>query len=116
MASQNVLTLSDSNFEAEVLQSPVPVLVDFWAVWCMPCRAIAPMIDALADEYQGRVKVGKVNTDDARNTAMRFQIMQIPTIMVFKNGKLVNRWVGGRPKKDLAAALDASLETPTPVQ
>jgi thioredoxin 1 len=115
MASENVLVLNDGNFAAEVLQSPVPVLVDFWAVWCGPCRMIAPMIDALAEEYKGRVKVGKVDTDGARNVAMQFQIQQIPTIMVFKNGKLVNRWVGGRPKKELAAALDAALGTPAAV-
>jgi thioredoxin 1 len=112
MASANVVTLTDANFDTEVLQSQVPVLVDFWAVWCGPCRMIAPLIDALADEYQGRVKVGKVDTDNSRQTAMRFQIQSIPTIMLFKNGQLVSRWVGGRGKKELATALDAALGTP----
>ncbi len=112
MASANVVTLTDANFDTEVLQSQVPVLVDFWAVWCGPCRMIAPLIDALADEYQGKVKVGKVDTDNSRQTAMRFQIQSIPTLMLFKNGQLVNRWVGGRGKKELATALDAALATP----
>ncbi len=112
MASANVITLTDANFDTEVLQSQVPVLVDFWAVWCGPCRMIAPLIDALADEYQGKVKVGKVDTDNSRQTAMRFQIQSIPTLMLFKNGQLVNRWVGGRGKKELATALDAAIGTP----
>ena len=112
MASQNVITLTDANFDTEVLQSQVPVLVDFWAVWCGPCKMIAPVIDAVADEYKGRAKVGKVNTDDSRATAMRFQIQSIPTIMIFKNGQLLNRYVGARGKKDLATALDAALGTP----
>ena len=115
MASAHVVALTDANFDTEVLQSQVPVLVDFWAVWCGPCRMIAPLIDALADEYQGKVKVGKVNTDDSRNTAMRFQIQSIPTIMLFKNGQLIQRYVGGRPKKELAAALDAALGTPASI-
>ena len=112
MASENVLALTDGNFDTEVLQSQVPVLVDFWAVWCGPCRMVAPVIDALAEEYKGRVKVGKVDTDSNRSTAMRFQIQSIPTIMVFKNGQLIQRYVGGRAKKELAAALDAALGTP----
>jgi thioredoxin 1 len=115
MANENVLVLTDSNFDAEVLQSSVPVLVDFWAVWCMPCKMVAPVIDALADEYKGKVKVGKVDTDTSRQTAMKFGIQSIPTIMVFKGGKLVNRWVGARPKKELSAALDAAIGTPTAV-
>jgi thioredoxin 1 len=112
MASANVIALTDANFDTEVLQSQQPVLVDFWAVWCAPCRMIAPLIDALADEYQGRVKIGKVDTDSNRATAMRFQIQSIPTIMLFKNGQLLQRYVGGRPKKELAGALDAALGTP----
>jgi thioredoxin 1 len=112
MASENVLALTDANFDTEVLKSAQPVLVDFWAVWCGPCRMVAPLIDALAEEYKGRVKVGKVDTDSNRNTAMRFQIQSIPTIMLFKNGQLIQRYVGGRPKKELAAALDAALGAP----
>jgi thioredoxin 1 len=115
MASENVLALTDANFDTEVLKSTQPVLVDFWAVWCGPCRMVAPLIDALAEEYKGRVKVGKVDTDSNRSTAMRFQIQSIPTIMLFKNGQLIQRYVGGRAKKELAAALDAALGTPASV-
>ncbi|HEY4330700.1 MAG TPA: thioredoxin [Phycisphaerae bacterium] len=115
MASENVIQLTDSNFDTEVLQSQQPVLVDFWAEWCGPCRMIAPLVDALAEEYKGKVKIGKVDTDANRNTAMRFQIQSIPTIMIFKNGQLIQRYVGGRPKKELSTALDAALGTPTTV-
>ena len=115
MASENVVQLTDTNFESEVLQSQTPVLVDFWAEWCGPCRMIAPVIDALAEEYKGRVKVGKVDTDANRNTAMRFSISAIPTILIFKNGQLVQRFQGGRGKKEFATALDTVLGTPASV-
>jgi len=107
MASDKVLTLTDENFEAEVLNSGVPVLVDFWAVWCGPCRAITPIVEELADQYDGRVKIGKVNVDENRQTAMTYKISSIPTLLVFKDGKVVQQIVGARPKREFQAALDA---------
>jgi len=109
MASQNVIQFTDTNFEQEVLNSEQPVLVDFWAEWCGPCRLLAPVIDDLAEEYKGKVKVGKVDTDANRNTAMRFSISAIPTILVFKKGQLVQRLQGFRAKKDFKSVLDNVL-------
>jgi thioredoxin 1 len=109
MASQNVVNFSDANFDSEVLGSQTPVLVDFWAEWCGPCRMLAPVIDDLAEEYKGRVKVGKLDTDANRNSAMRFSINAIPTVLVFKGGQLVQRLQGLRGKRDFKAALDAAL-------
>jgi thioredoxin 1 len=109
MASQNVMSFSDANFDTEVLASQTPVLVDFWAEWCGPCRMLAPVVDDLAEEYKGRVKVGKLDTDANRNTAMRFSINAIPTVLVFKGGQLVQRLQGLRGKKDFKAALDTAL-------
>lgn len=106
MASANVLTLSDANFQQEVLSSEVPVLVDFWAEWCGPCRMLAPTIDELAEEYKGKVKVGKVDTDGNRGTAMKFSISAIPTIILFHKGQIARKFVGLTPKKDFKAALD----------
>ena len=107
MASDKVLTLTDDNFEAEVLSSDTPVLVDFWAVWCGPCRAVAPIIDELAETYDGRVKIGKMNVDENRQTPGQFRITSIPTLLLFKDGKVVNQIVGARPKRDFEAALNA---------
>lgn len=109
MANADVLTLTDGNFESEVLQSKEPVLVDFWAVWCGPCRAIAPTIDELATEYKGRAKVGKINVDENQHTAARFGIRSIPTLLVFKDGAVVEQVVGAQPKDRIAKALDNAL-------
>ena len=106
MASENVVQFTDANFESEVLTSQQPVLVDFWAEWCGPCRMLAPVIDSLAEEYKGRVKVGKLDTDSNRNTAMRFSINAIPTVLVFKGGQLVQRIQGLRGKRDFQTILD----------
>jgi len=109
MASANVLELTDSNFEQEIVESKTPALVDFWAEWCMPCKMLASTIDELADEYAGRVKVGKVNTDTSRQTAMKFGISAIPTMILFKAGRPVKKLVGLQSKKDLKAAIGALL-------
>ena len=107
MASPNVQDFNDQNFETEVLNSSTPVLVDFWATWCGPCKAIAPVVDQLADEYQGKVKVGKMNIDDSRNTPMKYGVKSIPTFLIFKDGKVQSQIVGARPKSDFTRALDA---------
>ncbi|MBX3376710.1 MAG: thioredoxin [Phycisphaeraceae bacterium] len=106
MASANVKEFTDANFEAEVVKSSTPVLVDFWAEWCMPCRMLTPTIDAVAAEFAGKVKVGKVDTDSNRNTAMRFQINAIPTVILFKDGQVKKKFVGLTSKDDLTRALN----------
>ena len=106
MASAAVSELTEGNFENEVLQSSQPVLVDFWAPWCGPCRMIAPMVEELAAEYKGSVKVGKVNIDDAQRLAMDYSVSSIPTLMVFKGGQVVDRFVGVQPKNRLQQSLD----------
>src|SRR5215217_6347005 len=87
MASENVMELTDGNFEAEVLKSDKPVLVDFWAEWCMPCRMLAPTIEKIAKDYAGKVKVGKIDTDSNRDVSMRYGISAIPTVILFRNGQ-----------------------------
>lgn len=106
--AKNVLELTDNNFDSEVLKSSEPVLVDFWAPWCGPCRMIAPVVEELAGEYAGAVKVGKVNIDDNPNAAMNYGVSSIPTIMVFKGGEVVDRFVGVQPKSRLQQALDSA--------
>lgn len=101
---------NDNNFEQEVLQSSVPVLVDFWAPWCGPCRQIAPLIEQLAGENQGIVKVGKLNVDDAPNSAQSYGVSSIPTLMLFKNGEVIDRFVGLQPKSRLQQAINAANE------
>jgi thioredoxin 1 len=102
----NVLEFTDANFQQQVLDSGEPVLVDFWAPWCGPCKALAPTVDALATEYSGRVRVGKVNTEENRQTAMKYQIQSIPTLILFKRGEPVEHLLGAHPKERLKAMLD----------
>ena len=106
--SEQIVHITDDTFEAEVLKAAQPVLVDYWAEWCGPCRQIAPMIDALATEYAGTVKVGKVNVDDSPQAAGQYGVQSIPTLMIFKGGEIVDRFVGAKPKSVLQAALDAA--------
>jgi len=100
---------SEGNFEAEVLQSEQPVLVDFWAPWCGPCRMVGPIVEQLAAENAGKVQVGKVNIDDNQMLATNYQISAIPTVMVFKGGEVVERFVGVQPKNRLQQAIDQAL-------
>ena len=99
----------DASFEEDVLKSDTPVLVDFWAPWCGPCRMLAPTVDAISEEYEGKVKVGKVNTDENPQIATQHQINSIPTMMIFKGGEVVERLVGAIPKEKITEKLDAHL-------
>jgi len=107
--SEKVLYFTKDNFDEEVLQSDKPVLVDFWAAWCGPCRMVAPIVDQIANEFDGRVKVGKVNVDEENELAQKYRIMSIPTLMVFKDGKLVDSVIGARSKEDLSKMLEAHI-------
>jgi thioredoxin 1 len=109
MASENVLTFTDGAFDKEVLSSDVPVLVDFWAPWCGPCRAISPAVEALASEYAGKVKIGKMNVDDNQGTPARYEVRGIPTLLLFKGGRVVDQRVGLTSKPDLQKMLDGQL-------
>ena len=105
MASDSVLELTDANFQSEVLSSDKPVLVDFWAEWCGPCRMLAPTIEALAKEFDGKVKVGKLDTDHNQNVPVQYGIQAIPTVILFNKGQVVQKFVGLRNKKDFIAEL-----------
>jgi len=109
MAHENVLEFTDDNFKQEVLSSDKPVLVDFSADWCPPCHMIAPTIDELAEDYAGRVKVGKVDTDANGDVSLELQISSIPTVMLFKDGEMVRKFVGVTAKQHFASELDALL-------
>ena len=117
MAGTNTLTFTDAGWDKDVLNSEVPVLVDFWAEWCGPCRMMSPTVDAIATDYAGRVKVGKLNIDENGATGMRYQVRGIPTLLLFKGGKVVEQKVGAVGKSDVQKMLDAhvgsSAEKPT---
>ncbi len=104
-----VLTVTNDNFQKEVLNSDKPVMLDFWAVWCGPCRMVAPTIEKLAESYKGRAVIGKVNVDEESTLAEQFRVMSIPTIYILKNGQVAERLIGARPYAELAAALEKHL-------
>lgn len=106
MASANITTITQENFQQEVLQSPQPCLVDFWAEWCGPCKMLAPILDELAQEYDGRIRIGKVNIDEHQELAAQYGIRSIPTLLLFQQGQVAEQLVGLRSKRDLKAAFD----------
>lgn len=106
MASENIVTATETNFGDEVLRAAQPVLVDFWAEWCGPCKMIAPVLDELATEYGGKVKIAKVNIDENQNLAAQYRVTAIPTLLVFKSGQVLEQMVGMKSKRDLKASLD----------
>jgi thioredoxin 1 len=106
MSTSNILTLTTENFDQEVLKSPTPVLVDFWAEWCGPCKMVAPILDELASEYDGKVRIGKVNIDDHQALATEYGIRAIPTLLLFKGGQVTDQIVGLRSKRDFKSKLD----------
>ncbi len=109
MGSDKIITLTDQNFENEVKESQTPILVDFWAEWCAPCRMVAPVLDELAEEFDGKVKIGKLNVDQNRSVAAQYGVMSIPTLILFKNGELVEQMVGAQPKENLQKVMQAAL-------
>jgi len=104
------IDITDANFETEVLKSQIPVLLDFWASWCAPCKMIGPFIEQLAGEYSGRIKVGKINVDEAEDISSRHGIVSIPTLVVYKNGQIVNQAVGAFPKQNIEALFKDFLD------
>lgn len=105
----NAMAVTDANFETEVLGGKVPVVVDFWAEWCGPCRLIGPLLDELAGEYNGRVKVTKLNVDENPSTSMKYGVRSIPTLLFFKDGEVVDRLIGAVPKAELKKKFEAAL-------
>ena len=109
-STSKLLHVGDNDFDVAVLNSPEPVMVDFWAEWCGPCKAIAPTMEALATEYDGRARIAKVDIDSNQQIAMKFGIRSIPTVMVFHKGNVVDTLIGARPKSDYAGSLDRALK------
>lgn len=109
MSGEKVINVNDVNFDSEVLKSSIPVLVDFSATWCQPCRAIAPLVDQLAGEFEGRVKVTAVDIDESPATAQKFQIRGVPTLLMIKDGKVVGQQVGAAPKGKIQALIEGAL-------
>ena len=109
MASDKVMSVDKESFDKEVIKCNEPVLVDFWAQWCGPCRAVAPLMDELANEYDDKIKIVKVNVDDAGELASQYRIMSIPTIMLFKGGEVVEKIIGVRTKEDFKKIIDSNL-------
>lgn len=109
MAGDNMVEFTDENFDAEVLQSSTPVLVDFWATWCAPCKAIAPVLSQLADDYADKVKIGKVNVDENPATPGQYGVRGIPTLILFKDGQIIDQLVGAVPKNQLESLLQKAL-------
>lgn len=103
------VTITDANFENEVIKSDLPVLIDFWAAWCGPCKAIAPIVEDLAKEYEGKVKIGKVDVDDNQQTAIKYGVRSIPTLLIIKNGQINSTIVGAVPKAQIVQKLNAAL-------
>jgi len=103
------ITFTDENFEEEVLKSDIPVLIDFWAVWCGPCRLIAPVVEKLADEYEGKIKVGKLDVDSNQQTSIKYGVRSIPTLLIFKNGEVKDTIIGAVPKQQIVERLKAVL-------
>ena len=110
MASEKIVMIkSEKDFVDNVLQSDVPVFVDFWATWCGPCRMVGPIVDQLADEYQGKIKICKVDVDGNQDLSQKYQVMSIPTLMVFKDGSMVDKKVGAAPKQELVKMIEKAL-------
>jgi len=107
--SENIHEFTDQSFDTDVVQADIPVLIDFWAVWCGPCKAIAPTIEEIAGDYAGKVKVGKLNVDQNQNTAMQYGVRSIPTLLIMKSGEVVSQIVGAVPKENITKALDEIL-------